>query len=281
MVDTIHIVTFGEVLWDIFPAGKQLGGAPFNVAAHSRILGAKSYMISAVGQDEAGKAIIQSASQLGVNTDGVIMDESHPTGTVQVSTDDKGQPSYDIIYPVAWDFIRISESAIQMVQSSDAFVFGSLACRNEISRNTLWSLLPHASTRVLDLNIRQNYYSKELIHRLLNECDILKLNDEELDLLGVLYLKSSEELPVWLLEQFNMQLIIVTLGSKGAMAQSKKQKYRAAGVPVQVVNTVGSGDAFLAAFLVNYLKKTSIQTCLELACERGAYVATQPGAIPK
>lgn len=281
MNSTKAIVTYGEVLWDVFPDGRQLGGAPFNVAAHCRLLGVSSRMISAVGLDEPGAGILSEADRLGVDRELIESLADYPTGTVQVTTDANGQPTYRILSPVAWDYIRISDAAIESVQQAGAFVYGSLACRHAVSRETLFSLLRQAKTRVLDLNIRQEFYTPELIASLLDHSDILKINEDELELLSKLYDLSPETLPHWLLEHKRIRLVVVTRGAEGAEAFTQHEHCQTPGVAVQVVNTVGSGDAFLAAFLVHYLQGESLQNCLEQACERGAFVATQPGAIPR
>ena len=274
-----ELVTFGEVLWDIFPQGSQLGGAPFNVAAHFKLLGGKSKMISAVGQDELGSKIIREGERIGVGTELIQINPGYATGTVQVRVDSKGQPAYEILSPVAWDYIELSDAASQVVSQADALVFGTLACRWSVSQSTLFSFLPRAKMKVLDLNIRQNYYSRSLIDKLLQQTDLLKLNDEEWELLGKMYQKDPLYLSDYLMSSFGISLIIVTLGANGAQAFTPKQKFRAPGVAVQVVNTVGSGDAFLAAFLYHYLRNEPVQFCLEQACGRGALVATRSGAI--
>ena len=179
-----NIVCFGEILWDLLPTGKVAGGAPMNVAFHANQLGIAAQMISKVGKDDLGKDLIDLLNQKGVDTSLVQTDDTYPTGTVKVTLDAKGSPSYEIVAPVAWDFIHANTANKTAVQTADAFVFGSLAARNETTRNTLLELLKLAKLKVFDVNLRSPFYTKPLLTQLLHQADIVKMNDEELEIIG-------------------------------------------------------------------------------------------------
>ena len=279
-MDQKKIVCFGEVLWDVFPTGKKLGGAPFNVAAHTAQHGDKSSIISAVGSDELGKEILNEIALKRVSSKFVQIDQEHETGVVKVELDEKGIPSYDIKKPVAWDFISFDMDMIKSVQQCNAFVFGSLASRSEKSRKSLITMLSHAKLKICDLNIRQNYYSKSLIRELLFHCNILKINDDEATLLGELFDINQNDFYKHLSSLFNISMIIQTLGADGAEAWKNDHLYKSPGYKVRVLDTVGSGDAFLSSFIHHYLDDEPIDICISRACQLGAFVATQHGAVP-
>jgi len=272
---------FGEVLWDVFPSGKKMGGAPYNVAAHAQMNKIRSEMISCVGDDELGAEILSEVKKQGLSKEFISIHPAYPSGTVNIQIDDGGQPSYEISEPVAWDHIACTDDLIRLVKHADVFVFGTLASRNQTSRGTLIALLPHAKLKVLDLNIRQSFYTKKTIQELLGQTDILKINDDEYALLTELLNCREADLYQTLSKDFNIDLIITTKGAEGAEAYAKGEVYHAPGIKVQVADTVGSGDAFLATFLVQYLNRQDINVCLKAACQRGAFVASKGGAIPK
>ncbi|MCB0705540.1 MAG: carbohydrate kinase [Saprospiraceae bacterium] len=274
------IVCFGEVLWDVYPEGKKLGGAPFNVSAHIAQQGSSGYMISRVGADDHGREILEEMVKKGISTDFTAVDALYPTGIVHVTLDALGKPAYEIKQPAAWDFIQADSENMALVQEADVFVYGSLASRNATSQASLFKLLEQANLKVCDLNIRLNYFDRSLIEQLLESADILKINDEEAELLMHLFDLDAGQFYESLQARFGLQIIIQTLGEKGAEAYSDGHVFQSPGLKIEVVDSVGSGDAFLSAFIHNYLQKPDIQHCLDLACARGAYVATQPGAIP-
>jgi len=279
-----RIICFGEVLWDLLPNGKFPGGAPMNVAYHLTNFGVATQVISRVGDDNNGKELIQFLAEKGVDTYLIQKDAFYPTGMVNVKLDEKGSPSYEIVKPIAWDYINVDLINIKAVKDAGAIVFGSLAARNKRTKETLFSLLEKAKLKVFDVNLRTPFYSKELIEQLLFQADIVKMNEEELDLIGSWFFV---HLPTYTLAQkikthFSLEILIVTQGSKGAFAVNKKDEIKSIGAKkVAVVDTVGSGDSFLAGFLYKYLRYESIFACLDFAARTGALVATKKGGTPK
>lgn len=276
-----NIVCFGEVLWDVYPDGKELGGAPFNVAAHMKKLGANSHIVTKVGREELGTQIIRAIEEQDISTNYTQIDYTFSTGTVDVRLDKDGKPTYHVKQPSAWDFIHSNLENMNLVQNSSALIFGTLACRSERSRQTLIDLARISKLNICDLNIRQNYYSKELIEELLGFTDILKINEEELRLIEAIFEIDLDQNLQKLKEKFDLNLIILTKGAEGAQVWFEDRLYSAEAHKVNVIDTVGSGDAFLAAFIHNYLNDEKISHCLESGCALGAYVASKPGAIPE
>ncbi len=282
MSEIKNIVCFGEVLWDLLPTGKVAGGAPMNVAVHARQLGLHAHIISAVGNDELGKEITTFLNNRSVDTEAIqVLDK--PTGVVEVSLNEKGSPSYTIIEDVAWDFIFPNEVAENLVKGADALVFGSLALRNKVSRNTIFSLQKLAKLKVLDINIRKPFYDLDLIFSLFELADILKVNDEELELICQSLGQSGSEfeLALFLKNKYQLRGILVTRGANGAFYIDEMNNITEhQGFRVDVLDTIGSGDSFLAGFLSKFLQNKPIAECLAFACAVGAYVATQSGATP-
>ncbi len=278
-----NIVCFGEVLWDILPSGKIAGGAPMNVAVHATQLGLTASMISAVGNDELGEGIKAFLSSRGLSSENIQTTNDYQTGIVEVTLDQKGSPSYTIIEPVAWDFIKLTDVAQKAVQQADALVFGSLALRNEVSKNTLLQLQSLAKLKILDINLRKPFYSQELTKELFEIADIVKVNDEELSMICTWYGQSGDELSnaKFLKDTFNLKGIIVTRGGNGAFfvdTDNKMSEHQ--GFKVMVNDTIGSGDSFLASFITKWLNGESAAKALEYACAVGGFVATQKGATP-
>jgi len=276
------IICFGEVLWDLLPTGKIAGGAPMNVAFHANQFGLRSLMVSRVGNDELGHGLLDFLDEKGVSTRLVQADETFPTGIVNVVLDEKGSPSYEIVQPAAWDFIEPDEKVSSLAGATDAFVFGSLACRNERSRETLFDLLDAARLRVLDVNLRAPFYNKNLLADLLIKADIVKMNDEELALISSYWsqAKSMDAQMAFLLEQFRLETLIVTKGPNGAVCLDADGLHEQSGFKVRVKDTIGSGDAFLAAYLSKNLDGASIGESLRFACAIGALTATKSGGTP-
>lgn len=276
------IVCFGEVLWDLLPSGKVAGGAPMNVAYHSSNFGLKSSMISRVGDDDSGREILEFLKEKGVPTDLIQIDPTYPTGTVKVTLDEKGSPSYEIVQPVAWDHIHPDESAKNAVKKAGALVFGSLACRNDRSKNTLLELLDMAKFRVFDVNLRPPFFTKNLLETLLFKADIVKMNDEELDIVAGWNDAGGDELSKLqtVREKFDIQAIVMTKGPNGAVLLDESGFYTQGGIPVEVKDTIGSGDSFLAGFLKKWMTGASPLECLGFACATGALVATKKGGTP-
>lgn len=276
------IVCFGEVLWDLLPTGKIAGGAPMNVAYQTNNLGMQSRMVSRLGNDEPGRELIAFLQGKGISTNLVQTDPSAPTGIVNVSLDDKGVPSYEIVQPAAWDFIEAQPAVLQTLREADALVFGSLACRSEQTRNTLLQLLETAPLRVFDVNLRAPYYDQKLLEKLLQESNFVKVNDVELAILAAWYgLRGDEpEQMEALRARFGFERIVVTKGEHGAACLGTSGYCSTPGISVQVQDTIGSGDAFLSGFLSRMFAGNDDQTCLRFANALGALTATKPGGTP-
>lgn len=277
-----NIVCFGEVLWDLLPSGKIAGGAPMNVAVHANQLGLNAEMISAVGNDELGKGILSFLLSRGLSVENIQKNE-HKTGFVEVTLDEKGSPSYKIIEPVAWDFIRLTELAKSTVQAADALVFGSLSLRNEISKKTLLQLQTDAKLKILDINLRKPFFTSELTDELLRVADIVKVNDDELEMICNWYGQTGYETQnaSFLKERYQLKGIIVTRGANGAFfIDENNVVFEHQGFKVSVNDTIGSGDSFLAAFITKWLNGEMPAEALKYACAVGAFVATQKGATP-
>ena len=277
-----NIVCFGEVLWDLLPSGKIAGGAPMNVAVHASQLGLNAIMISAVGNDELGEGITSFLLSRGLSTENIQKNE-YQTGIVEVTLDAKGSPSYSIIEPVAWDFIRLTDTAKSTIQVADALVFGSLALRNEISKLKLLQLQIDSKLKILDLNLRKPFYSPKLTDELLRVADIVKVNDEELEMICTWFGSFGNQIDnaSFLKARFKLKGILVTRGANGAFFIDENNKLSEhQGFNVIVNDTIGSGDSFLAAFITKWLSGETPGEALKYACAVGAFVATQKGATP-
>lgn len=280
---TTKIVCFGEVLWDILPSGNVAGGAPMNVAYHATQLGIPAQMISSIGRDLLGNKLICFLNHKGVDTTLIQTDLTNPTGTVNVSLDANDSPSYEIVAPVAWDYIHLDNMNKIAVENSDAFVYGSLSTRDKTSRNTLLKLLDLAKLKVLDVNLRSPYYNESLIMQLTNEAHIVKMNDEELEIIGKWMGISDTKVntAIQIKRHFNLNQLIITLGANGAWLFDHSGMIKSPAATIEVQDTIGSGDSFLAAYLCKYLQKVSPEKCLEFATLTGAYVATKTGGTPE
>jgi fructokinase len=277
------IVCFGEVLWDLLPTGKIAGGAPMNVAVHAHQLGLNATMISAVGNDDLGEEIKVFLRNRGLSIENIQTINKQKTGIVEVELNEQGSPTYTIIEPVAWDFIVLTESAIDAVKNADAFVFGSLALRNEVSKNTLLQLQSSAKVSILDINLRKPFYSETLVKELFELADIVKVNDEELEMICGWYnqIGNEESNAKFLKDTFNLKGIIVTRGGNGAFfVDENNEMSEHQGFKVTVKDTIGSGDSFLASFITKWVNGSTAHKALEYACAVGAFVATQKGATP-
>ena len=277
------VVCYGEVLWDIFPTKTKPGGAPMNVAYHLRKFGIDSRMISRVGDDEAGKKLLNLLTEWDIPTENCQADLTNETGKVIATVMPGNEMSYNIYSPVAWDYITPNADNDKLVSEADAFVYGSLVTRNETSRETLYQLIEKAKFNVFDINLRQPYYSPEIIKHLLGKCNLLKLNDTELELISAWFStqKSDEETAVRVLQQkFNIDEVIVTKGAAGASYYTKDESYTFPAFKVTVKDTCGSGDSFLAAFLAKKFEGASPETSMIYATGLGAFVASHEGACP-
>ena len=276
-------VCFGEVLWDIFPGKERIGGAPLNVASRLCSLGFNTEIISQVGDDEKGKKILSYLSSNKVGIQNISVDDQYPTGTVNVSLSPEGSATYEIAYPAAWDKIHLTTEKVKAVEESDVFVYGSLICRDVISKMTLFELLPKARFKVLDFNLRAPHYTSELLLKLIQYADFIKFNDEELSEIATLMgskFNSIEQNISFVSKQTNASSICVTMGSKGAILLHDGQWYSNGGYKISVKDTVGAGDSFLATLLVKIMSGMEVQKSLDYACAIGALVASQEGANP-
>ncbi|TBW30004.1 carbohydrate kinase [Gramella sp. KN1008] len=283
MAKKIKAVCFGEILWDVFPDSERIGGAPLNVASRLSSLGVETEMISRVGTDEKGEELLSYLRSKKVETGNIAKDADHPTGMVKVSLSAGGSATYDITYPSAWDKIELTDAMVDSVRNADAFIFGSLVCRDEVSRNTLFNLIPKAKFRVLDLNLRPPHYSKELLLELMQHAEFIKFNDDELfEIAGMMGSKynSLEQNLLFIAVKSNAKSICVTKGGYGAVVLHDKKLYYNSGYRVKVKDTVGAGDSFLATLIAGLLQGDEPQTALDRACAMGALVAAREGANP-
>ena len=278
------VICFGEVLFDVFPTYRQIGGAPLNVALRLATLGLEAQIISKIGNDALGKEILSFIQSNHVSTETIQIDDTLTTGEVLIRLDEKGSASYTINYPVAWDDIEVTAAVTNSLKNADALVFGSLACRDERSYNTLQTLLKIAPYKIFDVNLRAPFYSQALLINLMQQSDFIKFNDDELyEISGSLNapFQSLEDNILFIAEQTHTKSICVTKGSQGAVLYYNQQLYFNSGYKVNVVDTVGAGDSFLAGLLSQLLDYEQPQKALDFACALGAMVASHEGANPK
>ncbi|MEO7049806.1 MAG: carbohydrate kinase [Ferruginibacter sp.] len=276
------VVCFGEVLWDILPTGSVPGGASMNVAYHLHKQQKNPALITSIGIDEKGEDLIKIFSDYGVCTDFFQVDYEHETGKVFAEPNERNEVVYDIVKPVAWDFIKWEDDYEDLVSNATYFVFGSLASRNQESKKTLFQLLEIAENKVLDINLRPPHFNRRIVEELLNKADFLKLNLAELELITGWFSKHTniQDRVTSLTDKFKIQNIVVTMGGDGAIMYYNGHEYLHKGYKVDVVDTVGSGDAFLAGLISKLLDNASPADTLEFASGLGAFIATQKGACP-
>jgi len=284
------VVGLGELLWDLFPKCKQLGGAPANFAYITALLGDSGIVASRVGDDRLGQEALWHLKSSGLDVSRIQRDPSHPTGTVKVEVDSRGQPEYQITENVAWDFMEFSEDWISLARSAHAVCFGSLAQRNAVSRTAIrafLSALPSFAIGIFDVNLRQSYFTAEILRDSARRAKVLKLNHEEfprfLDLLQC-PLKNSERSDItggrWLCREFGSRLVCITRGAKGSLLVTAESHHEHPGFSVKIADTVGAGDAFTAALVHHALRGSSLATMNAAANRMGAWVASQEGATP-
>lgn len=280
------VVGMGEALWDVLPEGKKIGGAPANFAYHVSQFGLPSCVVSAIGDDALGKEIIENFTSKGL--DQLIAEVPYPTGTVQVEIDQTGIPLYDIKENVAWDNIPYTEHLDALAKRTKAVCFGSLAQRNVVSRNTINHFLATMpkdddSLIVFDVNLRQGFYNKEILCKSMQNCNILKINDEELITVSRMFGYPGIDLQdkCWiLLEKYNLKMLILTCGINGSYVFTPGNVSFQPTPKVEVADTVGAGDSFTAAFIASILKGKSVTEAHSIAVKTSAYVCTQKGAMP-
>ncbi|HYG23757.1 MAG TPA: carbohydrate kinase [Verrucomicrobiae bacterium] len=278
------IVGIGELLWDFLPSGKMRGGAPGNFVYHASALGAEGKLISRVGNDPLGHELTAELKALELSAEAVQIDPVNPTGTVTVELCDS-QPRFTIHEGVAWDHIELTDPALQIVRDADAICFGSLAQRHEESRNAIQKLVSttRASTlRIFDVNLRQHFFSREIIEQSLKLSNVVKLNDAELPIIAGLFdIKGcpADQLKK-LARQFNLRLVALTRGERGSLLYSMDHWFEHPGFPGEVKDTVGAGDSFTAALTIGLLQGLVLDEVNRCANELASFVCSQDGATP-
>ena len=279
------IAGLGEVLWDCLPEGKKLGGAPANFAYHASMFGYQAYAVSALGNDALGDKTVEELDKKHLRH--IMPRIDFPTGTVQVELDEEGVPTYDIKRDVAWDNIPFTAEMEDLAKRCSCACFGSLAQRNSVSHDTIHRFLhstPKDCLKIFDINLRQNFYTKEIIQESLNACDILKINDEELVTIGRLFGYPGLDMEnkcYLILGKYNLRMLVLTCGTNGSYVFARGMKSYQPTPKVEVADTVGAGDSFTGSFAAAILAGMPVEEAHKLAVEVSAYVCTQPGAMPQ
>jgi fructokinase len=279
----LKVIGLGEVLWDITPHGKVLGGAPANFTYHATKLGAEGYIISAVGKDALGEEIIDNLSKYDLHLH--IRTVDHPTSTVNISINDKGEPSFDILKDVAWDYLKLTPEDISLVKQADAVCFGSLAQRSSISKNVILELIsntPEKALKIFDVNLRQNNFNKEILEKSIQLSNIIKINKEELCILSGIFGWEGDEhsLCKQIINIPAIKLLAYTCGADDSCLYTKEDFSIMKSPLINVIDTVGAGDAFTAGLAMGFLKGKNLNECHRLAVEISAYVCRFSGAMP-
>lgn len=279
------IAGLGEVLWDCLPEGSKLGGAPANFAYHASMFGYQAYAVSALGNDALGDRTVEELDKKHLRH--IMPRIDFPTGTVQVELDEEGVPTYDIKRDVAWDNIPFTAEMEDLAKRCSCVCFGSLAQRNSVSHDTIHRFLhstPKDCLKIFDINLRQNFYTKEIIQESLNACDILKINDEELVTIGRLFGYPGLDMEnkcYLILGKYNLRMLVLTCGTNGSYVFARGMKSYQPTPKVEVADTVGAGDSFTGSFAAAILAGMPVEEAHKLAVEVSAYVCTQPGAMPQ
>jgi len=280
------VVGLGEILWDLLPDGKQLGGAPANFAWHAQCLGAVGAVVSAVGDDELGREILTRLGAMHLDRSHVAVDAGHPTGTVTVTLDAGGKPHYTINEQVAWDYIPATDAVLALAGRADAVCFGSLAQRASASRRTIRAFLAAVRPgciRLFDINLRKPFIDRRAIVESLGLTDVLKLSDDEMPVLAdLLKLPGSEtEFLAAMIDRFGLDMVILTKGRHGSRLRTPKADCSRAGIETVVADTVGAGDSFNAAVVMGLLAGHDIERINDYANRLAAFVCSQKGATPR
>ena len=277
------IVGIGELLWDVLPAGRRLGGAPVNFAFYAQEQGAEACIVSAVGQDASGDELLGGIAALGLGVRAV-QRNAHPTSTVEVTLDAAGIPAYRIREQVAWDYIERTAEADAAVAGAAVVCWGSLAQRNAVSRRTILALVdaaPVGCLRLFDINLRLNYYDERIVRDSLERADILKLNEDELPVVARFFgLEGAAEVVAQLVERFSLRYVVFTEGGRGSRVTAADGRTSYLATPrVEVADTVGAGDAFTATFAASLMQGLPMEECHRRAVAVAAFVCTRHGAI--
>lgn len=278
------IVGIGEILWDLLPAGRQLGGAPANFAYCSHILGNCGIVVGRAGEDALGNELRERLRESEVSDEYIQADPAHDTGTVKVALDSAGQPQFEIKYPAAWDFLEWNTKLQQLASRCDAVCYGTLAQRAEQSRQAILNFLDATRSdclRIFDVNLRQSFYSAEIILQSLQRAKALKLNELELPVMAGLLQIGTNDFCQNVLARFQLQFVCVTRGEKGSALYGNGGMNEHAGFTVKVQDTVGAGDAFTAGLVHEYLRGSSLAKMNETANRMGAWVASHAGGMPR
>ena len=281
MARQFTVVGLGEILWDLLPTGHQLGGAPTNFAYISTLLGDHGLVASRVGQDDLGNETTRRLDTLGLDRTYLQLDSTHPTGTVSVDLDKAGQPIFVIHENVAWDFLNWSTGWPDLAAAADAVCFGTLAQRSPSSRETIHNFLQHSrpdAIRVFDVNLRQAFYSEEILHESISIATIVKMNHDEFPIIRRLLGINGDDASTLL--KFGLKLVCLTRGNQGSLLITENEREEHPGFLVKVVDTIGAGDAFTAALVHHYLRGASLGTMSDAANRVGSWVATQSGGTP-
>lgn len=280
-----YVVGLGEALWDVLPEGKKLGGAPANFAYHAGQFGLQTIAVSALGEDALSKETVQQLEEKKLNYE--MPRVPYPTGTVLVELDAEGIPTYDIKENVAWDNIPFSESIENIARHAQAVCFGSLAQRNVVSRETIYKFLdstPSDCVKIFDINLRQQFYTKEVIQESLKRCNILKINDEELITIGRMFGYPGLDIEnkcFLILGKYNLDMLVLTCGVNGSYVFTPGKVSYQPTPKVEVADTVGAGDSFTGSFCAAILRGKTVEEAHQLAVRVSAYVCTQNGAMPQ
>jgi len=279
------VVGIGEVLWDLLPSGMQAGGAPLNFAFHARQLGAEVKVITRIGNDANGERMLQRFGELGIGADTVQIDGSLPTGTASVALGQDGTPQFTIDDGAAWDALASTAKALEVIRNADAVYFGTLAQRTATAASVVRQLVnvaPDASLRICDINLRQGFYSREVLEPSLEMANVLKLNDHELAILSPMFdlAGTVNQKMVQLSEHFDLQLVALTRAERGSLLYQSGKWSELPGGKVKIVDTVGAGDAFTAALVVGLMNRLSLEETHRVAARTADYVCSRPGATP-
>lgn len=281
-----NVAGLGEVLWDLFPDAKKLGGAPANFCSHAQQLGAKSFILSSVGEDVLGKKATALLQQSKIDTTGLQINKHFPTGRVRVELDSNGNPDYTIEDNVAWDYIKINTSQKKIAQQLDALCFGTLAQRNPDSQKSIFKIIattPPNCLRVFDVNFRKNFYDFPMVRQSLNLANIVKMNQQEFtEIVEMFSLPKNHKKGLdSLIKKFQLKMCILTLGDKGAIMATKKEYSCIVPIKtIKVLSTVGAGDSFTAAAIMGWLNKKPLDQINQEASRLAAYVCGQLEAVP-
>lgn len=279
------VAGLGEILWDVLADSEEIGGAPINFAYHAGALGAESIAISTIGNDERGKLAKEELLARGLNLEAVSIDKDHATGFVEANVDTKGVAHYFFPENIAWDHLALNEKAMQLAPKIDAVCFGTLAQRSEKTReaiNIFLSAAPQAM-KVYDMNLRQHFYSKEIIRDSLKKADVLKLNDDEIKAVAPMFsLKGDDnEILRSLHKKFNLKYSVLTRGGNGSLLIGNGEEVESCGTIVKnMADTIGAGDSFTASVIIGLLQGHSLEQISKHANKLAAYVCSCKGAMP-